>query len=392
MWVSQVFCVGLMIINDAPMTINASCVTVTGAFMSSNDAFRLLFTCSEESQLFSCLSLQFCLPHFRVWAHNELKRDTDDTLCTDPFIPRFINTPPPTHTHIAVSSYILSCVKVLQAFILKHLNQYFSKWQHTAWHCSIIWGFCPVLFPGVNSTGGSRYDTVVYTVNVWSWLLTLFFVLKSLLLSATECSFVCERPLIVMSLNHYSVWTERITFVSYHFNGSAGSLWTKVHCQAGIICSVSVQTGFKKQRFTTTYWNLISSLIKVFLRFKSKLLLRVIFNFLFFAISITVFFPTNQSSGEGFLLFSGVLKFLPRWPWIFTPAGCGWGIMAFPSLPRLAPDIPSCFPTCKASLHWPLSRTFTKPKALKTQSQAHFLSHLQYNPRRKLQLLREGCG
>lgn len=63
-----------------------------------------------------------------------------------------------------------------------------------------------------------------------------------------------------------------------------------------------------------------------------------------------------------FLLFSRVLKFLPRWPWVFPPAGRGWGIMAFPSLPRLAPDIPSCFPTCKASLHWPLSRTFTKPK------------------------------
>lgn len=36
--------------------------------------------------------------------------------------------------------------------------------------------------------------------------------------------------------------------------------------------------------------------------------------------------------------------------------GCGWGVMTFLSLSRLAPDIPSCFSAYKASLHGPFYR------------------------------------
>ncbi len=71
----------------------------------------------------------------RVWAHNELKRDTDDTLCTDPFIPRSVNTNTLplsfslfTHTLCCYHAFCLSeearwsnfcCTKIkMQTFIL----------------------------------------------------------------------------------------------------------------------------------------------------------------------------------------------------------------------------------------------------------------------------------
>lgn len=65
--------------------------------LSAPRALAVNTGCSRSSAavLHTLCSVVFLfLPHWssKVWAHNELRRDTDDTLCTDPFIPRSINT------------------------------------------------------------------------------------------------------------------------------------------------------------------------------------------------------------------------------------------------------------------------------------------------------------